>query len=231
MRGPRRATSLSGFARKVSGFDQRATGLCEGSPEPGPTRGLPRRLRFKRGVESIEAIKSLFQDFRVAQAEPCPPLEEQIKADALGTLEFAVFQIGIVNHLTKFTRGGSRNGESLEQCLEGTILAVMSEFYVHHVVGNGLGVAGRECCENEGRGRIDKFADEPCRADAINFRTRPGEPGASLKALPIEQRPRFAGNFARRLGVSASFADDHEQLRHGFGLYDVLYAWLKQART
>ena len=30
-------------------------------------------------------------------------------------------------------------------------------------------------------------------------------------------------------GLSRLFADDHEQLRHGFLVYDALLAWLEQA--
>jgi hypothetical protein len=39
-----------------------------------------------------------------------------------------------------------------------------------------------------------------------------------------------AGLLAVSLGLSRLFGDDHEQLRHGFVLYDALYAWLTEAR-
>jgi hypothetical protein len=42
--------------------------------------------------------------------------------------------------------------------------------------------------------------------------------------------PEAAGLLAISLGLSRCFADDHEQLRHGFVVYDALYAWLTQAR-
>jgi hypothetical protein len=32
------------------------------------------------------------------------------------------------------------------------------------------------------------------------------------------------------LGLSRLFADDHDQLRHGFVMYDALFAWQQQAR-
>jgi len=32
------------------------------------------------------------------------------------------------------------------------------------------------------------------------------------------------------LGLSHNFADDHEQLVHGFVMYDALHAWLKHVR-
>jgi hypothetical protein len=42
--------------------------------------------------------------------------------------------------------------------------------------------------------------------------------------------PVCAGLFAISLGLSRNFTDDHEQLRHGFVVYDALYAWLRHAR-
>jgi hypothetical protein len=43
--------------------------------------------------------------------------------------------------------------------------------------------------------------------------------------------PQAAGLLAISLGLSRLFADDHEQLRHGFVMYDALYAWAKDARS
>jgi hypothetical protein len=42
--------------------------------------------------------------------------------------------------------------------------------------------------------------------------------------------PQCAGLLAISLGLSRNFADDHEQLRHGFVVYDALYSWLKHVR-
>lgn len=46
----------------------------------------------------------------------------------------------------------------------------------------------------------------------------------------LDLAPQVPGLLAISLGLSRNFADDHEQLRHGFVVYDALYAWLKQAR-
>jgi hypothetical protein len=46
----------------------------------------------------------------------------------------------------------------------------------------------------------------------------------------LELAPQCAGLLAVSLGLSHNFADDHEQLRHGFVLYDALYSWLKHVR-
>ncbi len=42
--------------------------------------------------------------------------------------------------------------------------------------------------------------------------------------------PQCAGLLAISLGLSHNFRNDHEQLQHGFVVYDALYAWLKHVR-
>lgn len=46
----------------------------------------------------------------------------------------------------------------------------------------------------------------------------------------LDLAPQCPGLLAISLGLSRLFADDHEQLRHGFVVYDALYAWLREAR-
>jgi len=52
--------------------------------------------------------------------------------------------------------------------------------------------------------------------------------GADTDRLDIA--PECAGLLAVSLGLSRLYSDDHEQLRHGFVIYDALYAWLREAR-
>jgi hypothetical protein len=47
----------------------------------------------------------------------------------------------------------------------------------------------------------------------------------------LDLAPQCAGLLAISLGLSQLYSDDHEQLRHGFVLYDALYAWLTRARA
>lgn len=42
--------------------------------------------------------------------------------------------------------------------------------------------------------------------------------------------PQCAGLLAISLGLSHNFSNDHEQLTHGFVMYDALYSWLKHVR-
>ena len=51
--------------------------------------------------------------------------------------------------------------------------------------------------------------------------------GADTDRLDIA--PQCAGLLAVSLGLSRLYSDDHEQLRHGFVIYDALYAWLREA--
>ena len=46
----------------------------------------------------------------------------------------------------------------------------------------------------------------------------------------LDLAPQAAGLLAISLGLSHNFSDDHEQLRHGFVIYDALYAWSRHVR-
>lgn len=52
--------------------------------------------------------------------------------------------------------------------------------------------------------------------------------GADTDRLALA--PQCAGLLAISLGLSRLFADDHEQLYHGFVMYDALYLWLREGR-
>ena len=43
--------------------------------------------------------------------------------------------------------------------------------------------------------------------------------------------PQCHGLLAISLGLSHNFSDDHEQLKHGFVMYDALYSWLSHVRA
>jgi hypothetical protein len=45
----------------------------------------------------------------------------------------------------------------------------------------------------------------------------------------LDLAPQAAGLLAISLGLSAMFDDDHQQLAHGFVMYDALYAWSRYA--
>lgn len=46
----------------------------------------------------------------------------------------------------------------------------------------------------------------------------------------LDLTPQSAGLYAISLGLSKSFSDDHEMLKHGMVMYDSLYAWCKECQ-
>ena len=46
----------------------------------------------------------------------------------------------------------------------------------------------------------------------------------------LDLAPQSAGLLAISLGLSRNYPDDHEMLRHGFVIYDALYAWSRFVR-
>ncbi len=52
--------------------------------------------------------------------------------------------------------------------------------------------------------------------------------GADTSRLDLT--PQSAGLYAISLGLSQTFTDDHEMLRHGLVMYDALYAWCKDCQ-
>ena len=71
---------------------------------------------------------------------------------------------------------------------------------------------------------LDRYAltDPALREIAVIVR------GADTARLDLA--PQAAGLLAISLGLSFNFPDDHEQLRHGFVLYDALYSWSRHVR-
>lgn len=77
-----------------------------------------------------------------------------------------------------------------------------------------------------------------CSFDALLKRYELDEPALQSLAVIVrgadtahlELAPQCAGLLAISLGLSRLYADDHEQLRHGFVVYDALYAWLREAK-
>ena len=52
--------------------------------------------------------------------------------------------------------------------------------------------------------------------------------GADTSRLDLT--PQSAGLYAMSLGLSKSFTDDHEMLKHGMVMYDALYEWCKSCQ-
>lgn len=78
---------------------------------------------------------------------------------------------------------------------------------------------------------------ELCSFDAFLRHYRLHDPALKQLAMIVrgadtarpDLAPQAAGLAAISLGLSRTFQDDHEMLRHGMVLYDALYAWCKEA--
>jgi len=76
---------------------------------------------------------------------------------------------------------------------------------------------------------------ELCSFDAFIKKYRIDDAGVSRLAVIVrgadtsrlDLAPQSAGLYAISLGLSATFPDDQEMLRHGLVIYDALYAWCK----
>jgi hypothetical protein len=53
--------------------------------------------------------------------------------------------------------------------------------------------------------------------------------GADTSRLDLT--PQSAGLYAISLGLSQTYADDHEMLEHGMVVYDALYAWCESCQA
>ncbi len=47
----------------------------------------------------------------------------------------------------------------------------------------------------------------------------------------LDLTPQSAGLYAPSLGLSQTFANDHEMLQHGMVMYDALYAWCRDCQS
>ena len=74
---------------------------------------------------------------------------------------------------------------------------------------------------------------ELCSFDAVLAKYNLTAPGLQRLAVIVrgadtarfDLAPQCAGLYAISLGLSATFADDQEMLKHGLIVYDALYAW------
>jgi hypothetical protein len=79
---------------------------------------------------------------------------------------------------------------------------------------------------------------ELCSFDAFLAKYELADPALPQLALIVrgadtsrlDLTPQSAGLFAISLGLSATYADDHEMLAHGMVMYDALYAWCRSCQ-
>lgn len=80
---------------------------------------------------------------------------------------------------------------------------------------------------------------ELCSFDAFLSKYRLVDPALQQLAVIVrgadtsrlELAPQSAGLYALSLGLSQTFADDHEMLEHGMVMYDAFYAWCRSCQA
>jgi hypothetical protein len=90
-------------------------------------------------------------------------------------------------------------------------------------------VDGVELSHNGPRCSFDAFLDRYHLRDPALQEIAPIVRGADTGRLDLT--PQCAGLLAMSLGLSHLFVDDHVMVRHGFVLYDALYAWVRYAKA
>jgi hypothetical protein len=90
-------------------------------------------------------------------------------------------------------------------------------------------VEGVELSHDGPRCSFDAFIDKYQLQDPSLTQLARIVRGADTDRLDTE--PECAGLLAISLGLSRLYHDDFEQLKHGFVIYDALYAWLREARS
>jgi len=90
-------------------------------------------------------------------------------------------------------------------------------------------VEGVELTHDGPRCSFDAFMDKYRLSDPALAELATIVRGADTARLDLA--PQCAGLLAVSLGLSRLFADDHEVLRHGFVMYDALYAWARYAKS
>jgi hypothetical protein len=101
-----------------------------------------------------------------------PAFENAIEPEAFGPLKFFVFEIGVVHHFADFAKRLVFDSESREQGFEGAGLAMVREFAVRIIEGEGVQDRIRLGGEGEGRFEIDKVPDKPRGSNAIDLGPR-----------------------------------------------------------
>src|SRR5947207_5674340 len=140
---------------------------------------LVKSSALQKRVERVAAFEAAPQNFVVRQPFFSPSFKDAIDPNAFRPLKFFVLEIGIVNHLRDFPDSLIADPEALRERLEGAVVADVGKLGIEHVEGNRVRSRRNLASKREARLRIDELPNQPGRADPIDLRPRPGEPGSA----------------------------------------------------
>src|SRR5881394_3822748 len=157
-------------------------------------RILANSSALQKGVERVEAFKAAAQNFFIRHSFFRPSLKDAIESDAFGLLKFFVLEVGVMDHLADFPDGFVADGKAFCECLVGAVFVHVRKLGIEHVERNRFRSRRNFWGESEARFRIDELTNQPRRADAIDLRMWPGEPGAAALIFWMNFRERALGN-------------------------------------
>jgi hypothetical protein len=113
------------------------------------------------GVQTVEGLEPLGEDFLVGQTLLGPAFEDLFNAESFDPMELVVFYVGIVNELSYSLHRSITNTEPLDQRFESAAVPVVTELHFEHIVGNCGGMVLWLVCEDEFGSCIDEPTDQP----------------------------------------------------------------------
>ena len=139
-----------------------------------------------RRVEALEELHALGEDLGVVGRGGEERADGHVDAPRFLARVLAVAQVGLVHDLGEAGEAAIAQPRSLQERLEGTVLALVAELHAGRVERDRGRREFRWRRENELRLGIDEPPDEPGRRDPIDVRPRPGDPPATPQCGQIQ---------------------------------------------
>src|SRR5947208_17116787 len=76
-------------------------------------------------VERLETVGAFGENFCIAQIKLGPAFEHAVESEPFGALKFAVFEVGVVNHLSNLLGRAVAEAEASQQGFIRAVLALM----------------------------------------------------------------------------------------------------------
>lgn len=110
-------------------------------------------------METVKALEAPHQNLIVADALLRPTFQNLIDTESFHAVKLVVSQICVVNYFGQTERGSFTNTEKPNQRFESATVVLVSEFRIHHVVGQYSRLFHRCGSKDEFGFRIDEVAN------------------------------------------------------------------------
>src|SRR5947207_638631 len=146
-----------------------------------PDRSL---LGLKRMSEGIEDADAPFQKSVIVAVHGPKTVDDAFDDWCFGSTIFCVVHIEIVHDTSESAHSEAVQAEAIGEHLEGTETPLVTEVAGIHVERNVR--LTRIVGERKRRRAVDETADEPRASHAIDTRSRPRHPSATLKGRGVQ---------------------------------------------